>query len=237
MTGPRSNKDSSNKESSSSANCSSEFAAYLFDLDGTLVDTAPDIAAALNRQLAPYGLAQIPVALVTNWVGTGSAQLIRTEFAHHGMPAAEDTVARVLAAYAADYARRPVEQSTPYPDAFAAVRELANRGARLAIVTNKLSAIARNVLRHFGIDDLFAVVIGGDDVARGKPDPMALHAACRQLAVEVSASVMVGDSRNDIRAARAAGMTVIAVSYGYNHGEPIGSANPDRIVASLAELL
>ena len=216
---------------------SSEYAAYLFDLDGTLIDTAPDITAALNRQLVPFGVPDVSVALVATWVGTGSWQLISTALAHHGLTADEATVARVLGAYAADYADRAVEHSTPYPDAFSTVRELHERGAQLAIVTNKLSAIAQNVLRHFGIAHLFTALVGGDDVARGKPDPLALHLACTRLGVDVAVSVMIGDSRNDVLAARAAGMAVIAVDYGYNHGAPISSANPDRIVASLAELL
>ena len=216
----------------------SEYPAYLFDLDGTLVDSAPDITAALNRQLGRFcDLPPLTVALVTAWVGTGSERLIRTALAHHGAAADEATVARLLSAYATDYAARAVELSMPYPHAFSTLRELHLRGARLAIVTNKLAAVTRNVLRHFAIDELFTVVIGGDDVPRGKPDPLPLLTACLRLHIVPQAGVMVGDSANDVRAARAAGMPAIAVNYGYNHGEPIDNAQPDRIVASLAELL
>ena len=96
---------------------------------------------------------------------------------------------------------------------------------------------ARQVLRHFALERYFPVLVGGDDVALGKPDPAALLEACRRLNVLPAACVMVGDSRNDVRAARAAGMRVIAVTYGYNHGEPISAAQPDRLVDSLAALL
>lgn len=215
----------------------SEFSAYLFDLDGTLVDTAPDIAAALNRQLATLDLPALTTARVATWVGTGSAQLIRTALTHYDHPADDGTVARLLAAYGADYARRAVEHSLPYPDAFATLTALHARGARLAIVTNKIALVARNVLRHFAIDTMFEVVIGGDEVPRGKPDPLALTLACQRLQVDAAGCVMVGDSRNDIIAAHAAGMRAIAVNYGYNHGQPISAANPDRIIASLRELL
>ena len=223
------------------------YSAYLFDLDGTLIDTAPDITAALNRQLASLDLPPVPLDLVVTWVGTGSAQLIRTALTHSRSIAThpeqqteianEKMVARLLAAYADDYARRAVELSTPYAEAFSTLRTLHSRGAQLAIVTNKLSAIARTVLRHFAIDDLFSVLIGGDDVAKGKPDAMPLLEACRRLNAIPALTVMVGDSRNDVLAARAAGIDIIAVNYGYNHGEPIANAKPDRIIASLAELL
>lgn len=213
------------------------YATYLFDLDGTLIDTAPDIAAALNRQLATLGLAAVSVATVTTWVGTGSAQLLRTALAYHGVSYNEVMVAHLLQAYGSDYAARAVELSTPYPDAFATLRSLRARGARCALVTNKLAAVTHNVLRHFAIADLFDAVICGDDVARGKPDPMQLLMACARLNVAPHTAVMIGDSRNDVRAARAAHMPVIAVDYGYNHGEPIANAAPDLVIASLNALL
>ena len=210
---------------------------WLFDLDGTLVHTAPDIARALNRLLAGQGLAAVPVAQVTHWVGTGARELIRTALAAQGRTAADDELAALLAAYAADTEANPVVEAQLYEGAEHVLRTLVARGDRLAIVTNKLSAVARNVLQHFGLADCFVTLVGASDVAVGKPDPAPLLEACRRLGVAPAACVMVGDSRNDVRAARAAGMPVIAVDYGYNHGEPIAASNPDRLVASLSALL
>ncbi len=210
---------------------------WLFDLDGTLVHTAPDIARALNVLLASRGLASVPIEQVSQWVGTGSKTLIRTALAAQHETASEAELEDLLAQYAADYEAHAVVDSVLYPTARATVQALAARGDPLAIVTNKLSAVARQVLRHFDLDEYFPVLIGGDDVAVGKPDPMPLLEACRRLNVAPARCIMVGDSVNDVRAARAAGMRVFAVTYGYNHGQPISAAAPDRLVDSLAALL
>ncbi len=210
---------------------------WLFDLDGTLVHTAPDIARALNVLLAGRGLASVEIEQVARWVGTGSKALIRTALAAQQQTVSEADLCDLLAQYAADYEAHAVLDSVLYPAASATVQALAARGDQLAIVTNKLSAVARQVLRHFDLDAYFPVLIGGDDVAVGKPDPTPLLEACRRLNVAPTRCIMVGDSVNDVRAARAAGMRVIAVTYGYNHGQPISAAKPDRLVDSLAALL
>ncbi len=210
---------------------------WLFDLDGTLVHTAPDIARALNRLLATQGLAAVDVAQVTHWVGTGARELIRTALAAQGRIANHDELQALLAAYAADCEANPVVDARLYDGADEVLRTLVARGDRLAIVTNKLSAVAQAVLLHFRLDDCFETLVGADDVPIGKPDPAPLLEACRRLGVVPADCVMVGDSRNDVHAARAAGVPVIAVDYGYNHGEPIANAQPDRLVASLTALL
>ena len=210
---------------------------WLFDLDGTLVHTAPDITRALNVLLAGRGLACVGIAQVSQWVGTGAKELIRTALAAQHLTLPEHELDALLAQYAAYYEANAVVDSVLYPAARATVEALAERGDQLAIVTNKLSAVARQVLRHFGLDTYFPVLVGGADVAAGKPDPAPLLEACRRLNVAPTRCIMVGDSVNDVRAARAAGMRVIAVTYGYNHGQPISAAEPDRLVDSLAALL
>ena len=210
---------------------------WLFDLDGTLVHTAPDITRALNVLLAGRGLACAGIAQVSQWVGTGSKELIRTALAAQHLTLPEHELDALLAQYAEYYEANAVVDSVLYPAARATVEALAKRGDQLAIVTNKLSAVARQVLRHFGLDTYFPVLVGGADVAAGKPDPAPLLEACRRLNVAPTRCIMVGDSVNDVRAARAAGMRVIAVTYGYNHGQPISAAKPDRLVDSLAALL
>lgn len=210
---------------------------WLFDLDGTLVHTAPDIARALNRLLATQGLAPVPVEQVSQWVGTGSKELIRTALAAQDRQADDAVLRALLAQYAADYEANAVVDSQLYDGALETVHALVALGDRLAIVTNKLSAVAREVLRHFDLERHFITLVGADDVAIGKPDPAPILEACRRLGAAPADCVMVGDSRNDVRAAKAAGVPVIAVDYGYNHGEPIALAGPDRIVASLTALL
>ena len=210
---------------------------WLFDLDGTLVHTAPDITRALNVLLAGRGLACVGIAQVSQWVGTGAKELIRTALAAQHLTLPEHELDALLAQYAEYYEANAVVDSVLYPAARATVEALAERGDQLAIVTNKLSAVARQVLIHFGLDTYFPVLVGGADVAAGKPDPAPLLEACRRLNVAPTRCIMVGDSVNDVRAARAAGMRVIAVTYGYNHGQPISVAEPDRLVDSLAALL
>lgn len=210
---------------------------WLFDLDGTLVDTLPDIAAALNRLLVRQGCAAVPVTHVRDWVGTGSRTLIATALGAQGRTASAAELDALLVEYAADYERHAVVESRLYPGAEALLAALRERQVRLAIVTNKLSAIAREVLAGVGIAQHFELVVGFDDVPVGKPDPASLLLAARRLATPAADCLFIGDSRNDVAAARAANMPVVAVSHGYNHGEPISSAAPDLVVDSLRALL
>ena len=215
----------------------STHAAYLFDLDGTLVHTAPDIALALNETLIADGLGKVTPEQVTTWIGTGSRRLVAHALNALDVPATDQRVADLLAAFAARYEAVPVRESTLYPHARQTLATLHSQGKSLGVVTNKISAVARRVLAHFDLDSLLHVVIGGDDVKPNKPDPAPLVAACDQLRLAPSQVLMVGDSVNDVRAARAAGMAVVALPYGYNHGNPIAAANPDQVIETMAELL
>jgi phosphoglycolate phosphatase len=210
-------------------------AAYLFDLDGTLLDTAEDIASALNRALATVTDATVGAANVRLWVGQGAEILVASALEHLGAP--RDSSDRVLAAFADHYARRPFVDSRLYDGVPRTLAALKARRKPLAVVTNKLERVSRRLVEAAGIASYFDVVICGDEVERPKPHPDLLLAACAALGTEPARTLMVGDSGNDVLAARAAGCPVVCVSYGYNHGRPIAHDTPDRVIDSLLELL
>lgn len=211
------------------------FSAYLFDLDGTLVDTAPDIAASLNTALGSLARETVSASEVRTWVGKGARFLIEQALERVG--AASMNPEPVLARFALHYAQHPLVQSTLYDGVVAALDALKSRGRPLGMVTNKLGRVSRPLLDGAGLSAYFDVAICGDEVSHPKPAPDLLLAACAALAVEPTRTLMVGDSSNDVAAARAAGCPVVCVSYGYNHGREIADVGADRVIDSLLELL
>jgi phosphoglycolate phosphatase len=214
-------------------------AAVLFDLDGTLLDTAGDIALALNRALADEGLGGLPVATVRTLVGRGSPVLVERALERVGPGADAATRARLLERFFGHYQDvhdSGESNSVAYPGALEGVVALAARGLPLAVVTNKQQGLARQALADAGLLEAFRVVVGGDSCARRKPDPEPLLFACARLGVAPAAALMVGDSVNDVRAARAAGIRVLCVPYGYNEGEDPRRLPCDGFLETLAEL-
>ena len=217
--------------------------AVIVDLDGTMVDTLGDFVQALQRMLgdlpAPFQTFTVHQALVERMVGKGSENLIKSLLAHIG-PAqvAINNIALWEAAWAA-YQRHYVEvngrYSAVYPGVLDGLNAWQQQGLQMVCVTNKPTAFARALLEDKGLAPYFSMVIGGDAVARKKPDPMPLLHACECMGVSPARTLMVGDSSNDAQAARAAGCPVLLVSYGYNHGEPIGAVDADAVVDSLAD--
>lgn len=214
----------------------------LLDLDGTLVDSAADIALSLNRALADLGMAAVSEAHVRDWVGRGAARLIEVALQHvrphHGQDPQKHTVeAQLLAAFMARYQDAVCEASTVYPGVTEFLVATRAAGIRLACVTNKPYRPAVALLEALNLLDAFELVLGGDSLAHKKPHPEPLLHCLRHFQVDASQALMVGDSRNDVDAAKAAGIKSLALPYGYNHGEPIADCAPDRLVASLAELI
>jgi phosphoglycolate phosphatase len=209
----------------------------LFDLDGTLVDSVPDLAAAVARMLAALGRPQATADEVRNWVGNGAVRLVERALvgALDGKPDA-DEFARAMPLFLDSYAEENCRHSRPYPAARATLERLAASGMHLACVTNKPADFTRPMLEQLGLDGYFGLVVAGDAAGAIKPDPAPLLHAMEFFKVSADDALMVGDSVNDIQAARAAGMPVICVSYGYNHGRDIRHAAPDAVVDSLAEL-
>ena len=211
--------------------------AILFDLDGTLLDTLPDIARALNRALLAEGLAALPLATVLAGVGRGAAVLVDRVTAAQSLDATGR--ARILAGFFHHYEALHADRDV-LVQPFAGVREcldvLRSRGYRLAVVTNKRRDLALCSLADGGVLDVFELVVGGDTCAQHKPHPAPLLHALRVLGVPVTAALMVGDSSNDVSAAQAAGIPVVVVPSGYNGGEDPRLLPADAHVEGLAQL-
>ena len=213
--------------------------AILFDLDGTLLDTASDIALALQRAMADHGLAAPDVAAVRTMIGKGSPVLVERACAAVGVAADEAQRAALLDGFFDHYGRLEASgESTalPYDGVREGLAALQARGVPMAVVTNKFHRFAVPLLTHLGLMPNFRVVVGGDTCERRKPDPMPLQWACSELGIEPARALMVGDSINDVQAARAAGMPVVCVPYGYNEGRDARTLPCDAFVESLDAL-
>jgi phosphoglycolate phosphatase len=211
--------------------------AVAFDLDGTLLDTIHDLAAAVNLLLADLGHAPLPLATIRDLVGKGMPNLIRRALAATRgvapVAVSDAELADVLPRYQTHYAAILGHETVPFPGVVAGLERMAAMGLPLAVITNKATRFVRPHLALAGIEPFFRVVIGGDDLPLKKPHPAALLHAARALGVEPARMLMVGDSGNDAQAARAAGCPVLIVPYGYNEGTPVQNLDADGIVDSL----
>src|SRR5882724_3365042 len=213
--------------------------AVLFDLDGTLLDTVADIALALNRTMLEYGCKPLAEDEVRHMVGRGSRMLIERAAASQGRIIAASTQAEMIERFFHHYGELEVsneDSARPYAGAAESLRALHDAGLRTAVVTNKQHRFAAALLERLGLADWIDVVVGGDTCARPKPDPQPLFFACESLQVPPSESLMVGDSVYDVQAARAAGIPVVCVSYGYNEGRDPRTLECDLLLDSLTEL-
>ncbi len=210
----------------------------MFDLDGTLVDSVPDLATAVDRMLVELGREPAGVERVRQWVGNGARVLVRRALAggldHSavGEAKSEEALARFLDIYADCH-----ELITLYPGVHELLEALSTAAVELAVVTNKPERFVAPLLEQVGLGGYFRWIIGGDTLPQQKPDPAALLQVMRLAGVSQEQSLFVGDSRSDVLAARAAGVPCVAVSYGYNHGRPVAEEEPQLVVDSLAELL
>jgi phosphoglycolate phosphatase len=213
--------------------------AVLFDLDGTLLDTADAITAALNQALAERRLGQLRAAQVRAMIGRGGPILIAHAVARLGIAMDEADQAALLQRYFLHYERIEAgaeDSSRIYPGVSACLEALHRLGLRLAVVTNKQQQFAIGLLERLGLSQWIQVVIGGDSCERRKPDPQPLQLACALMRVQSARALMVGDSINDVLAARAAGLPVVCVPYGYNEGADPRQLPCDAFVETLAEL-
>jgi phosphoglycolate phosphatase len=208
--------------------------AAIVDLDGTMIDTVDDFAVALNAVLADLSLPRIERAFIERTIGKGSEHLIRSTLAEVGADPA--LYAAAWALYQQHYEVVNGEHSAVFPGVPEGLEWLAAAGFKLACLTNKPTAFAVTLLRKKGLDRFFEAVFGGDAFERKKPDPLPLIRTCETLGFAPVQTLMVGDSSNDARAARAAGCPVVLVSYGYNHGEPVAAVDTDGVVDRLDQL-
>ena len=233
------------------------FDAAIVDLDGTLVDTLGDFVAALDGMLDELALPRVAPTAVEQRVGKGSEHLVLSVLEHvlaQAEPAsgatkeiakqaqaeaqiqAQALFVRAFASYQRHYAAVNGRHARVYPGVVPGLEALRARGLRLACLTNKPAVFARALLAAKGLDGFFGPVFGGDDFERKKPDPLPLLKTCEALGTAPARTLMVGDSSNDARAARAAGCPVLLVTYGYNHGAPVRTVDADGFVDSLAVL-
>lgn len=199
--------------------------AAIVDLDGTMIDTQADFVVALNATMDALNLSQVDAHFVSHTVGKGSEHLIRSTLAHVNADASLYDSARAL--YQAHYLRINGDHSAVYPGVIEGLQKLQARGWKLACLTNKPTAFALPLLHKKGLHSYFAHVFGGDAFERMKPDPLPLLKTCEALGTSPAVTLMIGDSSNDARAARAAGCPVMLVTYGYNHGVPVHMVDAD----------
>ncbi len=209
----------------------------LLDLDGTLVDSIPDLARCLNLSLAENGLPERDLGRVRNWVGNGLDKLIHRAVSDDidGETAA-DTHAQVKQVFMNYYMAEPCLLSDCYPGVRDGLSVLQDKGMQLGVVTNKDEEFVAPILKTLGIAEHMSIIIGGNTLAKKKPDPLPLLHAASVFQKNPTSSLMVGDSVSDVKAARAAEFQIVCVSYGYNHGQDIRESNPDAVIDSLLEL-
>jgi phosphoglycolate phosphatase len=209
----------------------------LIDVDGTLVDSVPDLAFCVDEMMRQLGRPVHGEEKVRDWVGNGVERLVRRALIGQldGEPDEAD-FARAYPHFLELYAVNTSQRSVLYPGVREGLDYLKQLGYRLGCVTNKASQFTLPLLRDLGIHDDFEIIIAGDTLAKKKPDPLPLLHAAEQLGVEATSAMMIGDSQSDVKAARAAGFQIVCMSYGYNHGEDIRNYEPDAVIDSLTEI-
>lgn len=210
--------------------------AVMIDLDGTLLDTIPDLAAAANGMLTELGRPPLPLTTIRNYVGKGIANLIERTLTNSmdGKPDAAD-FERAVPIYERCYREANGKHTTMYDGVMEGLNSLRASGFPLACVTNKSERFTLPLLDYVKMSQYFKTVVAGDTLPQKKPDPEPLLHACKQLNVAPREMLMIGDSLNDAQAARAAGCPVFCVTYGYNEGHDVRTLDVDAIVGSLVE--
>ena len=209
----------------------------LIDVDGTLVDSVPDLAYCVDRTMAAMDRPAHGEAKVRNWVGNGVPRLIeRSLLGTLDGEADKDEYTRAEPIFLECYAANSSTRTRPYDGVREGLDWLKTQGFKIGCVTNKAARFTEPLLKDLGLYDDFSIVVSGDTLARKKPDPLPLLHVAEFFGVDPARSLMIGDSISDVKAARAAGFQIVCMSYGYNHGEDIRDANPDAVIDSFAEL-
>ena len=209
----------------------------LIDVDGTLVDSVPDLAFCIDEMMKRLGRRPHGEAKVRNWVGNGVERLVRRALL--GQLEGEPGDAEFAEAYPIFlelYAANTSKRSRLYPGVREGLDYMKSQGYRLGCVTNKAAQFTIPLLKDLGVHDEFGIVVSGDTLPVQKPDPQPLLHAARHFGVDPEDALMLGDSKSDVTAARAAGFQIVCMSYGYNHGEDIRRYAPDAVIDSMVEL-
>jgi len=207
----------------------------VFDLDGTLVDTAPDLINALNFILAREGLPPVPLHSARHMIGAGARRLIERGLELDGRSLGLDDVTRLTGDFIDYYAAHIADVSRPFEGLEDALDDLSARGCRFAVCTNKLEWLSKLLLDQLGLSSRFSAICGADTFGVSKPDPAILRQTIARAGGELSSSIMVGDAGPDIGVARRAGIPVICVEFGYTE-VPIADLKPDRLIGHMSEL-
>ncbi len=209
----------------------------LIDVDGTLVDSVPDLAYCVDRMMEQLGMPVHGEDKVREWVGNGVERLVCRALVGQleGEPD-DDLFAQAYPVFLELYAENTSKRSHLYDGVKQGLAYLQGAGYRLGCVTNKAAAFTEPLLKDLGVYDEFEIVISGDTLEKKKPDPLPLLHAARFFDIEPAEAMMLGDSVSDVKAARAAGFQIVCMTYGYNHGQDIGLAKPDALIDSMAEL-
>lgn len=210
--------------------------AVVIDLDGTLLNTAPDLAEAATRMAAELGLPPIGLDTIKTYIGNGVSRLVKRVLTRD-MDAEPDAplFARALPVYEKHYAEVVSRESCPFPGVVDGLQAMKTAGYRLACITNKAEKFTVPLLKDTGLFDYFELILSGDTLPKRKPDPLPLQHACQFFGITPSELLLIGDSLNDTQAARAAGCHVFCVPYGYNRGRSVEELDLDAVVPSLLD--
>lgn len=210
--------------------------AVVIDLDGTLLDTIPDLAIAANEMLSAMKRPALDVGLIRTFVGKGIPRLVeKTLAASYGVDPTPEQCVSALTIFERCYAAVNGRHTAVYPGVFEGLKQMRDMGLPLACVTNKAGRFTEPLLERMRLTPYFSQVVAGDTLPRKKPDPMPLLHACSEFGIEPADMLMIGDSLNDAEAARSAGCPVFCVNYGYNEGRDVRELDIDAIVPSLIE--
>ena len=207
----------------------------VFDLDGTLVDTAPDLISALNFVLDREGLPPVPLESARDMIGAGARKLIERGLELEGRSVAQEDITRLTGDFIDYYAAHIVDASRPFEGLEDALDDLQTLGYRFAVCTNKLEWLSKLLLDRLGLSSRFAAICGADTFGISKPDPAILQQTIARAGGQLSYAIMVGDAGPDIGVARRAGVPVIGVGFGYT-AVPIADLKPDRLISHMREL-
>jgi len=207
----------------------------VFDLDGTLVDTAPDLIGALNHVLAREGIAPVPLAKARNMIGAGARKLIERGLELEDRAMSVDDINRLMKDFVAYYAEHIADESRPFEGLETALDQLEAQGFRFAVCTNKLEWLSKLLLDRLDLSKRFAAICGADTFGVSKPDPVILQQTLARAGASLSGAIMVGDAGPDVGVARRAGIPVIGVEFGYTD-IPIAELKPDRLIGHFREL-
>ena len=208
---------------------------FIFDLDGTLVDTAPDFKNSINYMLNELNESEVSLEEIRNWVGYGARELIRRTVVDKNIPHDEQRIEEMLKIFLLHYTHNIDDDSVLFNNVKNVLEFLKNNGIKLAVCTNKMERLSNILLEKLNVLHMFDYLVGGDSLRKSKPDPFPLLNICEKLNTEISDSIMIGDSVTDLNAGKGAGMPVVLVSYGYTDNKDIYN-EADLVINDFSQL-